>query len=421
MDKLAVYGGKPVREKPFPPNLLGVTLTGDEELKELKDVVAQKSPFRHYGLGKPEKVAAFEEEVKKYFGCKYALAVSSGSAALLCAMAALEIGPGDEVILTGFGWYSDYCAVVNMGALPVFADIDETLCIDPKDFERKITPKTKAVIVIDYQGCPAEMDEILSIAKTRGIKVIEDCAQAFGGEYKGKKLGTMGDITIASFQNNKMITCGEGGLVFTNNEEYFVRAVRYQDLGFVRAVFERQLENKALADPSHSFAGLQFRMSELQGAFILAQFRKLDIILEKCRNHHKRIRDHFASNDHFVFRYADGDCGITLFMLFKTAEEALKFSKCLEAEGIPVGSSSYCLNMLDQYPIKTRKMVHGALQPFGRGFEGEKVIYESSRDCPSTNGITSRYIAIGIGPMYSDEDVGDIIKAIEKVDSNLYA
>ena len=284
MEKLALYGGTPVRVNPFPSKMLGVAFIGEEELKELTDVVESKSPFRHYGIGKPHKVEDFEKSVREYLGCKYTLAVSSGTAALLCAMAAAGIGPGDEVILPSFGWYSDYFAILNFGALPVFADIDESLNMDPVDFEIKVTDRTKAVIVIHYQGGAAKMDEIMKIAKANNITVIEDCAQAFGGDYKGEKLGTIGDIGISSFQANKMISCGEGGLIYTNKEDYFVRAVRYHDLGLLRPVFEHQLENKSLADSSESFAGLQFRMSELQGAFILAQFRKLPIILDKCRS-----------------------------------------------------------------------------------------------------------------------------------------
>lgn len=420
MDKLVLHGGKPVREKPFPSNYLGVTYYGEEELKELTDVVREKSPFRHYGLGKPCKVEAFEANVRKYFGCKFALAVSSGTGALFCAIAALGIGAGDEVILPAFGWFSDYYAITHTGALPVFADIDETLNIDPADLERKITSKTKAVIVIDFQGCPAKMDEIMQIAEKHGIKVIEDCAQAFGGSYKGKMLGTMGDIAVASFQQNKILSCGEGGLVMMNDEEYYARAVMYHDLGFMRQVFTDQLENKKLAEPQYAFAGMQFRMSELQGAVMLAQLGRLDLIIDTCRKYHKKIREHFEGNKHFKIRYIDGDCGITLFMLFKTKEEADRFKECLAAEGVTLGATSACRNLIPQYPIKNKKLVHDALPPFGKGFDGESIVYDSEKMCPNTDRIVERYVAMGIGPQYSEEDISDLIKAIEKVDMNLY-
>jgi 8-amino-3,8-dideoxy-alpha-D-manno-octulosonate transaminase len=421
MNDLALYGGTPVRTKPFPPNYIGVALYGDEEMNELAEVVREKSPFRHYGLGNPCKVARFEGEVRKYLGCKYALAVSSGSAALCCAMAGLGVGPGDEVILPSFGWYSNYNAIVNAGALPVFADIDENLHLDPVDLEKKITKRTKAVMVVNFQGSPAQMDEILDVAGPHGVKVLEDCAQAFGGSYKTTKLGTMGDISIASFQQNKMLSCGEGGLVTTDNEGYFIRAVRYHDLGFVRKVFVDQLENKPLAAPEKSFAGMQFRMSEFQGAVMLAQIRKLDSILSICRRHHQQVRERFRQNPHFKIRYTEGDCGITLFLMFGTKEEADTFGECLRAEGVVTGATSACKNLVSEYPIMSKELVHDALPPFGSGHDGNRIEYDVRRCCPNTDRIVSRYVALGMGPLYSDQDVEDIITAIDKVDRNIYS
>jgi Predicted pyridoxal phosphate-dependent enzyme apparently involved in regulation of cell wall biogenesis len=422
MNNLAINGGKPVREKEFPTKLLGASLIGSEEMKELADVVKEKSPFRHYGLGNPHKTEDFESEARKMLGAKYALAVSSGSAALICAVNALGIGPGDEVIIPGFGWFSDYNCIVGTGALPVFADIDDSMTISPVDFERKITSKTKAVIVVHYQGGQADMDKIMSIAKAKDIKVIEDCAQAFGGTYKGQCLGTIGDIGISSFQANKIITCGEGGILYTSNEEYFTRAVRYHDLGYVRPVFEKQLGNKDASKDEYSFAGNQYRMSDLQGAFILAQLRKLPGMLEKCRNYHDLIKNRFKSSKNFTFRPEhEGNCGITLFLKFKTSEEATNFSESLKCEGIPIGPSSGCCNIVDEYPIMTRKVANENLPPFGEGYDGRNVEYSSKKDCPNTNEITSCYFAIGVGPQYSDEEVNDIITAIEKVENTLYS
>ena len=266
MERLAIDGGTPVRTKPFPSNMLGAALTGEEELRELGDVVREKSPFRHYGIGSPTKVKTVEEELKKQIGTRFALAVSSGSAALQCAVAAAGLGPGDEVVIPAFAWYTDYCVLVNLGITPVFCDIGTDLNMDPDDLERKITPKTRAVIPVHYQGCPARMDRIMAIADAHGLLVIEDVAQALGGSFRGRKLGTFGALAITSFQTHKMLTCGEGGMVFTNDESLFVRAVRYHDLGSVRPFFAQQLSDASLAAPEKSFAGLQLRMSELQDA-----------------------------------------------------------------------------------------------------------------------------------------------------------
>ena len=416
MEKLAINGGKPVRETPFPTNMLGASLYGEEELKEVADVINNRSPFRFYGIGSPDKVATLEKNVCEKFGVKYALAVSSGTSALSCAVAALGLGPGDEVILPSFAWYSDYCTLVSLGVLPVFADIGEDLNLDPKDFEKKITERTKAVLIVHYQGTPAKMDEIMPIAKAHNLFVIEDCAQAFGGSYKGQRLGTFGDIATVSFQTHKMITSGEGGLIYTNNEDLYIRAVRYHDLGSVRPFFSDKLEHPEKADKKDAIPGLQLRMSELQGAALVAQFRKLDYILDKCRTYHAVLRKYIAENyPNLKVRYEDGDCGIAFIMLMDSKEMADAFNAAMVAEGIPCGPTSFCPNLLENPPISTRAVVHPALPPFGPGCAGENVWYDAKTDCLNTNDMIDRFVAIGIGPTYTDKEIADIIAAFDKV------
>jgi len=420
MEQLAFKGGSPVRTTPFPSNFLGVTLYGEEELAQLKDVITEKSPFRHYGIGNPHKAEDFEKKIRDYFDVPFALALSSGTGALFCALAALGIGPGDEVILPSFSWFSDYLAITNLGALPVFADIDETLNIDPDDFEKKITAATKAVIVVAYQGCAPKMDVIMEIANRHNIKVVEDIAQAFGAEYKGKKLGTFGHISVTSFQQNKVLSCGEGGMLLTYNEEYFVRAVRYHDMGIVRPLFAEQIQDKQLLEEANSFAGNHYRMSELSAAVMLAQFGKLESILEICRKHHKRIRENFMECPHFSIRWVEGDIGAVLYLLFKTPLESSHFEECLTAEGIPLGPKFACRNLMKEYPIKSKRLLNAGLPPFGEGFPGEHVDYEKLNANMKTDSILARLVAVGIGPQYTDEDIADIINAIEKVTLTLY-
>ena len=222
--------------------------------------------------------------------------------------------------------------------------------------------------------------------------MIEDCAQAFGGRYHGRPLGSFGDIAVASFQSNKMITAGEGGLVWTSDEALFARAVRCHDLGFVRPQFADQLTDRSLAGAEGVFAASQYRMSELTGAFLLAQIRRLEGILARCGAYHKRIREALAGSSHFAFRSTgDDDCGITLYLRFPGPRETAEFSRALEAEGIPLGPSSGCV------------MLPG-----------------SAATCPNVGQMLARHVAIGIGPLYQDEDVDDIIGAIRKVERGLY-
>ena len=403
------------RTNPYPDKFSGASLIGREELKELEDVVAQKSPFRHYGLGTPGKVNKFENNAAKYLGVKYTLALSSGTAAISCALAAMGIGNGDEVILPAFGWFSDYMCIVNSGALPVFADIDDTLNIDPEDIEKKITENTKAVIVIHYQGGAADMDRIMEVAKKHDLKVIEDVAQAFGGEYKGKKLGTIGDIAMTSFQANKILTCGEGGLFYTDNEEYFAKAVRYHDLGSIRGFFADKIKDKELLKSSREIAGCQYRMSELQGAFMVAQIDKLDFILDKCRGHHSKIKEAFKGYDDFTFRPVDekGDCGITTYIKLPSTDIVDAMLKYLEDKNVPIGATSACTNILDTPRIQNKGQACKANPPFGKGFNGENYKY-SPESCPETNRLLSHYISIPIGPLYTNEDIDDICLVLKE-------
>lgn len=413
---LAIQGGRPIRTAAFPSKMLGAALIGKEELKELEEVVSDRSPFRHYGLSVPLKTSQFEAQVQSFLGCKYALAVSSGTAALSCALAAMEIGVGDEVLLPAFGWYSLYSAVIDAGAMPVFAGINDTLNIDPADLAQKITPRTKAVIVIHYQGGAAQMDEIAKIARDNGVKVIEDCAQSFGGTYRERYLGTIGDIGITSFQINKLITAGEGGMLYTNNEQYYARAVRFHDLGFIRPVFREQLEDKSLCDESACFPGLQYRMGELQGAFLLAQFRKLPGILDTCRKHFLKIKSELQGNGLFAFRPAvEGDCGITVFMKFPSSELARYFAKALDVEGIPVGPSSGCVNLLESPQVRNKNMIRNGFPLYRESDGHETAEFLEERARGQINEILSRYVSIGIGPLYTNEDVQDIVDAIWKV------
>src|SRR5437867_8282201 len=218
--------GKPVREKPLKGDYWGPEFYDEKERQELLDVHSSRRPFRWYGPGDqpPMKVATFEKEFATRMQTGFALAVTSGTAALQSALAALEVGPGDEVILPAWTWHSCFNAIVLAGALPVFAEIDESFNLDPNDIERHITAHTKLILVVHLLGNPADMDRILAVARKHSLKVLEDCAQSVGASYKGRPLGSMGDIGIYSLQINKSIWAGEGGALVMNNPLLFERA-----------------------------------------------------------------------------------------------------------------------------------------------------------------------------------------------------
>src|SRR5437870_9193757 len=199
--ELAISGGAPVRTKPLKAGFWGPQYYDEKEQQQLMDVLTTRRPFRWYGPGAepPMKVATFEKEFAARMQTRYALAVTSGTAALQCAMAALGAGPGDEVILPAWTWYSCYDAIIAAGATPVFAEIDDSMNIDPADIERRISPRTKIIMAVHIMGEPADMDSILAIARQHRLKVLEDDAQSLGATYKGRPLGSMGDCGIYSF------------------------------------------------------------------------------------------------------------------------------------------------------------------------------------------------------------------------------
>jgi 8-amino-3,8-dideoxy-alpha-D-manno-octulosonate transaminase len=413
--QLAIHGGRPARATPLPTKYLGADFTGLNELRNVRAAIGTKTLFRHYGLGKPVMAETFERAVREKFGVPYALGVTSGSAALVCGLAGLGIGPGDEVILPAFSWFSCYNAIALLGALPVFCDIDRSLNIDPGDAERKITARTKAIIAVHYQGSPADLGRLMDIARRHGISLLEDCAQAIGAKYKGQAVGTVGHVGTYSLQGNKLITSGEGGVVVTGDAAVFERAVRYHDLGFLRPTFKAQLGDASQLD---EFVGTQYRMNETTAAVALAQLGRLDWIIERCHGSWCRLREKLNRTvPDLRFRHSydvNGDAGITLYVDMQTPQRAKPFAEALAAEGIPLGPSSGMTNLLDQTYITSRHMAHPALPPFAPGQAGEGAAYAPSL-APRADDILNSMIAIAIGPRFTPLDVEDIANAVVKV------
>lgn len=413
-------GDSPVRTYPLPAPFLGSSLLGSEELRLLTEVVRSRSPFRAYGIGNPHMVDDFEQLAREYFDSPYALATSSGSGALACALAGLQLGPGDEVIIPAYAWFTDWNAVVLSGATPVFADIDRSLCLDPQDVENKVTPRTKAIIAVHYQGACGDLDALLEITQRHNLFLIEDCAQASGATYHGRKLGTFGDVACFSLQQNKIITTGDGGFLLARDARVFERAVRFHDLGLMRPALAAQLDNQ-LQEPSG--AGQQFRMNEFTGAVALAQLRKLDSeILDVTRGHHDYLVQRLqASIPDLLLRPAgdsDGDAKIGLFMDWGSPERATEFSDALKTEGIRVGATSGCCNLLHTSHVQERIQPHPALPPFGSGFPDANKMYDPA-SCPNTDEIAASYVCVPIVPAYSRGDLDDIVAAINKVAQKL--
>jgi 8-amino-3,8-dideoxy-alpha-D-manno-octulosonate transaminase len=311
----------------------GFELFGDEERREVQDVLDTGVLFR-YGFDQARKghwkAKAFETELAKRIGVRYCHLCSSGTAALLAALASCGIGVGDEVIVPPFTFIATIEAVLLAGAVPVFGEIDETLCLDPETMEEAITPHTKAVISVHMCGAMARIDEIKGICRNKGLILIEDACQAFGASLNGKALGTFGQAGCFSFDPVKTITCGEGGAVVTDDIEIYTTVDSYADHGHDHVGNDRGLEG-------HDILGANFRISELNAAVGLAQLRKLDFILEKQRAHKKALREALAEFSEITFRKIPdekGDSSTFLSFFLPDESRARNLAKSLGQAGV---------------------------------------------------------------------------------------
>lgn len=258
LEELAIKGGKPVRKRPFP----SWPVFGKEERKALQEVLDSG----RWGIG-GTKNAQFSQAFAKWLGVKRVVTCTNGTAALEISLRAAGVAPADEVIVPAYTFVATASSVLSVGAVPVFADIEpETYMIDPDLIERTITPKTKAVIPVDIGGAPANMDAILKIVEEHNLRMVEDAAQAHGAEWKGVKLGGMGDFAIFSFQSSKNLTAGEGGAISTNNEELGEDAWSIMNCGRRK---DRQWYE-------HFILGSNFRMTEFQAAILLKQLPRVE-------------------------------------------------------------------------------------------------------------------------------------------------
>jgi 8-amino-3,8-dideoxy-alpha-D-manno-octulosonate transaminase len=314
--------------------LPGFEIFGDEERAEVGDVLDTGVLFR-YGFDDARaghwKTRSFEAELCRKLGAGHCHVCSSGTAALDIAMAACGIGAGDEVIVPTFTFIATIEGVLQAGAVPVFADIDETLCLDPESVKDRITDRTRAVVPVHMCGSMARIDEIVAVCAGAGLVLIEDTAQAIGATFHDRALGTFGDMGCYSFDPVKTITCGEGGAVVTDDRDLYHRAEQYADHGHDHVGADRGAEG-------HPILGTNHRISELGAAVGLAQLRKLDGIIETQRSNKARLRDAFASCSEVTFRTIPdpaGDSATFLSVFAPDEHTARAWTSALADAGVP--------------------------------------------------------------------------------------
>ncbi len=313
----------------------GMELIGEEEIQEVMEVLQAGYLYRYnvapgteLGARFQGKVLKLEQEVARLSHVKYAVAVNSGTSALLVALAGLGIGPGDEVIVPGFTFVASISSIVYAGAVPVLAEIDRTFNLDPEDVKRKITPRTKAIMVVHMMGNPAHLDELKAVADEHDLFLIEDCAQAFGAAYKGRPIGSIGHVGTFSFNVYKTITSGDGGMIITDDEEIYKRGFAFHDQGHfpLRAGVEVG---------QRPFLGLDFRYTELQAAVMLAQLRKLPTLLDRLRTNKQHFKSLIAGLPGLEFREiidSEEEVATLLTIILPTAEIARKIAGDLRSK-----------------------------------------------------------------------------------------
>ena len=395
----------------------GLEFFGAEERKELNDVI-ETGILMRYGFDGPRKgiwkAKELEDAICKTFGCKHAQLVSSGTAALTAAMSALGIGYGDEVILPAFTFVASFEAVLSVGAIPVFVDVDDTLTLDPVAVKNAITPKTKCIMPVHMCGSMADLDALQSICAAHKLILLEDACQSIGGTYKGKMLGTIGDAGTFSFDFVKTITCAEGGAVMTNRDDVFVAADGYSDHGHDHKGADRGAD-------LHPFIGYNFRISELHAAVGLAQIKKLDKFLSIQKKNHAALKNILSAIPEISFRRIPDESGdsCTFLSWFLPTEEITRAVVAeMKAQGIIAGNFYWYDNnwhYIRKWDHLKNSVTLNALHPDLKA----AVMHHANKDFSVSDAVMGRCVSTAIGLLWTDEQINtkgeQMVNVIKKV------
>ncbi|ENZ5592144.1 DegT/DnrJ/EryC1/StrS family aminotransferase [Enterococcus faecalis] len=391
----------------IPEVFLGNDLIDELELSLVTDVLKKQSIFRYYGHEMLHRVDEFEDRLKSYFNVKNSLCVSSGTAALKVAINSLNLEVGDEIILPSFGYIATANAIIASNCIPIFAEIDESMNISSKNIEKLISDKTKAIIIIHISGQSCDMDKIMDISRFYNIPVIEDVAQAFGGEYKGRKLGTIGEIGCFSFQSNKILSTGEGGCIITNNKKLYIRSRNYHDQGG-----DRVNNGYPKWDRETSMFGENLRMTEIAASIGIAQLSRIDDILDTVY-HYKQLIIKKLKPLGLKWRYSYnsiGDCAISLCFFVEDIDK--RDTLITRLRGIHA-NGSYNSAMYENYVFDNIKEKFKLLSIVGN------VDRINLHNCVKAEKLSRSAIWIPISPIYKLKEIDmicyKIIKEVEEI------
>lgn len=415
-EELAIDGGTPVITEGIPGGMHGPSVIDQQEIDAVTAVLKSQKLFR---FCEGSQVAAFEKEAAKMLDVKYALMVNSGTSALICGLTGVGIGPGDEVIVPGYTYISTAAAVVSVGGIPVIAEIDESLGLDPQDVEKKISPHTKAILPVYMQGVPARIDTLVEIARKHNLKLVEDCCQCVGGRYKGRYVGTIGDVGAWSLNYYKIITTGEGGLVYTNDYEVYEKSAFASDPAMPMWMTDSEWQTAP-------FSSQCYRSSEIMGAIARVQLSKIEKILRHTRKLKKAFLDGLAEASGYQLQHVDdpeGECGVSAAIIVRDRKLAKHYAEALQAEGLSAGTA-YNDGFPDRHIYRYWDSILDKNSPHSSGYPWQDPAYkgnvEYSRDmCPRTLSILGRALRFGFNVKMREEHAHLMAAAINKVDAVL--
>ena len=414
--KPAIEGGTPVRTEPYPP----WPYFWEEEKQAVLEVLDSGKVNYWTGFRGME----FQKRFAAYCNAQHAIALNSGTSALHVALAAAQVGPGDEVIVPSYTFIATAAAVLHQNAVPIFADVDErTYNLDPRAAEAAITPRTRAIIPVHLHGHPADMDAFMALAKKHGLVIVEDAAQAHGAEYQGRKVGALGHLAAFSMCQDKIFTTGgEGGMVTTDDDEMSETARTFKDHGYWEEERRTLLEMEALYPYIHHRMGFNYRMTEMQSALGMVCLARLDEWIAKRRANAAFLTRHIAQMPPLEPPYESPDVKHAYYKyVFRIRPERLKVSRdrfieALRAEGIP------CIAGVP--PENQREEVFEKLRGYGRTtcpFEcpwykdrGGSVDY-SRMDTPVAREIGAKSVWLLVHPTVEEKDLRDVVNALEKL------
>jgi 8-amino-3,8-dideoxy-alpha-D-manno-octulosonate transaminase len=395
----------------------GYELWSDKERKEVNDVL-QTGILMRYGFDGPRKgiwkSKELEEAICKTFGCKYAQLTSSGTSALSTTMSALGIGYGDEIITPTFTFVASFEAILSVGAVPVFVDVDDTLTLNPDAVRKAITSKTKAIMPVHMCGSMADIDALIALCKEYNLILLEDACQSIGVTYKGKHVGTIGDAGTFSFDFVKTMTCAEGGVVMTNKEDVFIKSDGYTDHGHDHKGTDRGAD-------LHPFIGYNYRISELHAAVGLAQIKRLPEFLAIQKKNHAHLKSILSRVQEVSFRKIPdpaGDSCTFLSWFLPTEEITRAVATEMKAQGILPGNFYWYDNnwhYIRKWEHLKDAVTLNALHPELKA----QVIHHVTKDFSASDAIMSRCISTSISLLWTEEQVKEkgekMVSAIRKV------